>query len=124
MAGSSPLSELIDQAPELSWLDAAACADLELAQLSLFFVEAGRTIAPDTKALCRQVQDRRAGPVGGKVSAFAQETQAPHQVADAVPSPRPDPVQRLLVVAVVDFAVPDGAPADDAALAHKKIAGA
>ncbi len=54
MAGSSPLSELIDQAPELSWLDDAACADLELAQLSLFFVEAGRTIAPDTKALCRQ----------------------------------------------------------------------
>ena len=59
MAGSSPLSELIDQAPELSWVDDAACADLELAQLSLFFVEAGRTIAPETKALCRQCPVRR-----------------------------------------------------------------
>ena len=59
MTGSSPLSELIERAPELSWLDDAACRDLELGQLSLFFVEAGRTIAPETKALCRQCPVRR-----------------------------------------------------------------
>ena len=59
MTGSSPLSELIERAPELSWLDDAACSNLELAQLSLFFVEAGRTIAPETKALCRQCPVRR-----------------------------------------------------------------
>ena len=59
MTGSNPLSELIEQAPELSWLDDAACSNLELAQLALFFVEAGRTIAPETKAICRQCPVRR-----------------------------------------------------------------
>ena len=59
MTGSSALSELIERAPEQSWLDDAACSNLELAQLSLFFVEAGRTIAPETKALCRQCPVRR-----------------------------------------------------------------
>ena len=59
MTASNPLSELIERAPELSWLDDAACSNLELAQLSLFFVEAGRTIAPETKALCRNCPVRR-----------------------------------------------------------------
>ena len=59
MTGSNPLSELIERAPELSWLDDAACSNLELAQLSLFFVEAGRTIAAETKALCRLCPVRR-----------------------------------------------------------------
>ena len=59
MTASSPLSELIERAPELSWLDDAACSNLELGQLSLFFVEAGRTIAPETKALCQQCPVRR-----------------------------------------------------------------
>ena len=59
MTGSSPLSDLIERASELSWLDDAACSNLALAQLSLFFVEAGRTIAPETKALCRQCPVRR-----------------------------------------------------------------
>jgi WhiB family redox-sensing transcriptional regulator len=47
------LSELIERAPELTWLDDAACGNLPLDQLPLFFVEAGRTIAAETKALCR-----------------------------------------------------------------------
>lgn len=54
-----PLSDLIEQAPELPWLDAAACGDLELDQLQLFFVDAGRTIASETVALCRRCPVRR-----------------------------------------------------------------
>jgi WhiB family redox-sensing transcriptional regulator len=38
--------------PDMPWLDQAACADLPLEQLSMFFVEAGRTIASSTVALC------------------------------------------------------------------------
>ena len=59
MAGSSPLSDLIERAPELPWLDDAACGNLELDQLPLFFVEAGRTIAAETTALCRRCPVRR-----------------------------------------------------------------
>ena len=59
MAGTSPLSELIEGAPELPWLEDAACGDLGLDQLSLFFVEAGRTIAAETTALCRRCPVRR-----------------------------------------------------------------
>ena len=53
------LSDLIERAPELTWLDAAACGDLELDQLPLFFVEAGRTIASETTALCKRCPVRR-----------------------------------------------------------------
>lgn len=59
MTGNSPLSELIERAPELPWLDEAACGNLQLDQLPLFFVEAGRTIAAETKALCRRCPVRR-----------------------------------------------------------------
>lgn len=55
----NPLSDLIEQAPELPWLDDAACGELELDQLPLFFVEAGRTIAAETVALCRRCPVRR-----------------------------------------------------------------
>lgn len=54
-----PLSDLIEQTPELPWLDDAACGDLALDQLPLFFVEAGRTISQDTVALCRRCPVRR-----------------------------------------------------------------
>ncbi len=59
MAAARPLDELIENTPELPWLDDAACGDLELAQLDLFFVEAGRTIASSTVALCRKCPVRR-----------------------------------------------------------------
>ena len=60
MAAARPLDELIENTPELPWLDDAACGELELEQLDLFFVEAGRTIASSTVALCRQCPSRRA----------------------------------------------------------------
>ncbi len=59
MAGTRSIDELIEHAPELPWLDQAACGDLELDQLDLFFVEAGRTIAASTVALCRRCPVRR-----------------------------------------------------------------
>ena len=59
MAAARPLDELIEHTPELPWLDEAACGDLELEQLDLFFVEAGRTIASSTVALCRKCPVRR-----------------------------------------------------------------
>ena len=39
--------------PNVGWLSDAACGSLPLDQLDLFFVGAGRTIAPDTLAICR-----------------------------------------------------------------------
>jgi hypothetical protein len=48
-----PLDELIEHAPDLPWLERAACADMPLDQLDLFFVEAGRSIAASTMAMCR-----------------------------------------------------------------------
>ncbi|MFN6120236.1 MAG: WhiB family transcriptional regulator [Actinomycetes bacterium] len=59
MAATRPLDELIEHTPELPWLEHAACGDLELDQLDLFFVEAGRTIAASTVALCRKCPVRR-----------------------------------------------------------------
>jgi len=38
--------------PDMPWLDDAACGSLPLDQLNIFFVEAGRTIAASTVALC------------------------------------------------------------------------
>ena len=54
-----PLDELIEHTPDLPWLDQAACADLELDQLNLFFVDAGRSIAATTVAMCRKCPVRR-----------------------------------------------------------------
>jgi Transcription factor WhiB len=59
MAAARPLDELIEHTPELPWLDDAACGDLELGRLDLFFVEAGRTIASSTVSLCRKCPVRR-----------------------------------------------------------------
>ncbi len=59
MAVARPLDELIEHTPELPWLDDAACGELDTEQLDLFFVEAGRTIAASTVALCRRCPVRR-----------------------------------------------------------------
>jgi WhiB family redox-sensing transcriptional regulator len=46
------LFETIDRAEAMPWLDDAACSDLPLEELELFFVEAGRTISAETVARC------------------------------------------------------------------------
>ena len=45
--------------PDMPWLDRAACGDLPLDQLNIFFVEAGRTIASSTVAMCAKCPVRR-----------------------------------------------------------------
>lgn len=59
MGVSRPLDELIERTPDLPWLEQAACGELELHQLDLFFVEAGRTIAASTVAMCQRCPVRR-----------------------------------------------------------------
>lgn len=55
---SNPLSDLIDHTADMSWLMRCACGDLPLEDLARFFVEVGRTISPETVALCRSCEVR------------------------------------------------------------------
>lgn len=48
------LAALIESSPEFTWLEDAACGDLELDQLDLFFVEAGRTLSREAAAICER----------------------------------------------------------------------
>ncbi len=59
MPNGRSLDALIEHTPDLPWLRQAACGELDLEQLDLFFVEAGRTIASSTVALCQQCPARR-----------------------------------------------------------------
>ena len=54
-----PLDDLIERTPDLPWLEQAACGELDLHELDLFFVEAGRTIASSTIAMCTRCPVRR-----------------------------------------------------------------
>lgn len=51
--------EALSSVPAVPWLDDAACGSLALDRLEMFFVEAGRTIAAETVALCRRCPVRR-----------------------------------------------------------------
>jgi WhiB family transcriptional regulator, redox-sensing transcriptional regulator len=57
--GHSSLGDFIHSAPDMPWLDDAACGALPLEQLNVFFVEAGRTIAASTIAMCRRCPVRQ-----------------------------------------------------------------
>lgn len=59
MATARPLDELIENTPELPWLEFAACGEFDVDQLDLFFVDAGRTIAASTVSLCKSCPVRR-----------------------------------------------------------------
>lgn len=52
MNRTADLARLIERSDDLDWLQNAACADLGTEQLDLFFVEAGRTLAKETVAIC------------------------------------------------------------------------
>jgi WhiB family redox-sensing transcriptional regulator len=54
MPRSLDLTDTLNGVADLPWLDRAACAELPLAELQRFFVDAGRTISADTKAMCRR----------------------------------------------------------------------
>ena len=53
MSNTHDLAPLIEAAPELAWLQRAACSELELDRLDLFFVEAGRTLSKEAARICR-----------------------------------------------------------------------
>lgn len=57
-APHSSLGDFIHATPEMPWLDQAACGQLPLDQLNMFFVEAGRTIASSTIAMCQRCPAR------------------------------------------------------------------
>lgn len=43
---------------DLGWLSDAACAEFDLDRLSLFFVEAGRTLSKEARAICGSCEVR------------------------------------------------------------------
>lgn len=52
MSNISDLGDLIGNLPEASWLESAACGELGLDELDLFFVDAGRTLSREARQLC------------------------------------------------------------------------
>lgn len=52
MTNIRDLGELIGNLPEDEWLGRAACRDLELDRIDLFFIEAGRSLSRKAQALC------------------------------------------------------------------------
>lgn len=52
MARSQDIAALIENSQADAWVERAACGDLDLDQLDMFFVEAGRTLSKEAVALC------------------------------------------------------------------------
>lgn len=52
MARSHDIAALIEHSRADAWVDQAACGDLDVEQLELFFVDAGRTLSKEAIALC------------------------------------------------------------------------
>ena len=53
------LGDLIANTPDMNWLDRAACGDLDIAELSMYFVDAGKAISRDALERCRTCPVRR-----------------------------------------------------------------
>ncbi len=58
MNRTGDLGTLIEQSNDLDWLLEASCADLAVEQLDLFFVEAGKSLAKETVAMCERCPAR------------------------------------------------------------------
>ena len=52
VSNTMDLASLIEGSNELPWLRRAACRELELERLDLFFVDAGRTLSKQARAIC------------------------------------------------------------------------
>lgn len=52
MSNIRDLGDLIGNLPESDWLRNASCRDLDLDTINLFFVEAGRSLSREAKAIC------------------------------------------------------------------------
>ena len=53
------LAVLIEHSPDHDWLDRAACSSLDVDQLSMFFVDAGKAISKEALQLCGRCPVRR-----------------------------------------------------------------
>lgn len=60
MSNTMDLASLIEGSNELPWLRDAACRKLDLDRLDLFFVDAGRTLSKEGKAICGRCPARSA----------------------------------------------------------------
>lgn len=58
MSQVDDLAEFVEQSADYDWLDKAACGDLPLEQLELFFVDAGRTLSKEAMDLCNRCEAR------------------------------------------------------------------
>jgi len=52
MAQHTDLAALVENSPDHEWVRDAACGDLGLEKLDMFFVEAGRTLSKEVVAMC------------------------------------------------------------------------
>lgn len=59
MSSTTDLAQIIEQSPELSWLEHAECSSLGVEQLDLFFVGAGKSLSAEAKAMCGRCEVRR-----------------------------------------------------------------
>lgn len=48
------IANFVENTVDNAWVDLAACGDLGLDQLDMFFVEAGRTLSKEAAALCER----------------------------------------------------------------------
>ncbi len=53
MPRPSDLAAIIEQGDTEHWVSRAACGDLPLDRLDMFFVDAGRSLSKEAAALCR-----------------------------------------------------------------------
>lgn len=60
MSSTMDLASFIEGSNDLPWLRDAACRKLELERLDLFFVDAGRTLSKEGKAICGRCPVRSA----------------------------------------------------------------
>jgi len=58
MSNPSDLGTLIEQSRETPWLRDAACADLGIDQIDLFFVDAGKSLSREALAICERCPAR------------------------------------------------------------------
>lgn len=59
MSTTTDLATIIEQAPEMSWIDRAACSTLGVERLDLFFVDAGKSLSSEALEMCRGCAARR-----------------------------------------------------------------
>ncbi|MFN3256006.1 MAG: WhiB family transcriptional regulator [Ilumatobacter sp.] len=53
MSSTDELATLIERSKEITWIRDAACGDLGIDQLDLFFVDAGKSLSKEAVAICQ-----------------------------------------------------------------------